>query len=192
MCFLHDSDRRALLSIARQALVEAAEHGRETVIPFVPEAVRPPAGAFVTLWKRKKLRGCIGQLEATEPLARVVAHCTCGAALEDPRFEPVAPAELPELEIEISVLSAPFSVTPSQVKAGGHGLIVSRGNYRGVLLPRVAVEQGWTAEQLLDETSIKAGLPRDAWRDSNTRIEAFTAEVFLESDFAGSVADVGT
>jgi AmmeMemoRadiSam system protein A len=196
MCSLHDSDRRALLSIARQALVEAAEHRREAAIPIVPEALRPPAGAFVTLWKRKKLRGCIGQVEATEPLARVVAHCAYGAALEDPRFEPVAPAELPELEIEISVLSAPFRIAPlqatAQVKLGEHGLIISLGNYRGVLLPRVAVEQGWTAERLLDETSIKAGLSRDAWRDPNSRIEAFTAEVFGESGFAGSAAGSGT
>jgi hypothetical protein len=86
------------------------------------------------VWKRERLRGCIGQREATEPLARVVAHCACDAALEDPRFEPVIPAELTELEIEISVLSAPFRIAPLQVTAqvnvGEHGLIISRGNYR--------------------------------------------------------------
>jgi AmmeMemoRadiSam system protein A len=189
MYSLHDSVRRALLLIARQALIEAAENRREPAVQIVPDALRMPARAFVTLWKGKKLRGCIGHVEATEPLARVVAHCARGAALEDPRFAPVTPAELPELQIEISVLSAPFRIAASQVNVGEHGLIITRGNYRGVLLPRVASEHGWTAERLLDETSIKAGLPRDAWRDVNTRIEAFTAEVFSEADYAGVAAD---
>jgi AmmeMemoRadiSam system protein A len=119
-----------------------------------------------------------------DPLALVVAHCAFGAALEDPRFAPVSPEELPELEIEISVLSPSFRIAASQVIAGEHGVVISQGHCRGVLLPKVAIEQGWSAERLLDETSIKAGLPREAWSDPNTCIEAFTAEVFSELDFA--------
>jgi AmmeMemoRadiSam system protein A len=184
MFSLDDSGRRALLIIARKSVVEGVQCRRESALTSVPVALRSPAGAFVTLWKRKRLRGCIGQLDATSPVALVVAHCAFGAALEDPRFAPVSSEELPELEIEISVLSPSFQIVASQVIVGEHGVVISRGHYRGVLLPKVAIEQGWSAERLLDETSIKAGLPREAWREPNTCIEAFTAEVFSESDFA--------
>jgi AmmeMemoRadiSam system protein A len=186
MSSLRDSERRALLIIARQALVEATEHRREAVIHLAPEVPRAPAGAFVTLWKHKKLRGCVGQLEANEPLARVVAHCAFGASLDDPRFEPVAPAELPELEIEIPVLSAPIWITHSQVKAqvkiGEHGLLISRGSRRGA----AAGGRGTGLERraLPGRNQHQGGLPRDAWRDPNARIEAFTAEAFSEADFA--------
>ena len=182
---LGDSDRRVLLKIARTAVTEAVTQHREiNWDQHIPQALRNPAGAFVTLWKNKKLRGCIGQMEPEESLAQVVAHCAFSAALEDYRFDPVVAEELPQLEIEISVLCKPFPIAAEQIKAGEHGLIVSRGSHRGVLLPQVAAEHGWSAERLLDETCLKARLPRGAWREPQTRIEGFTAGSFFESQFS--------
>jgi AmmeMemoRadiSam system protein A len=140
-------------------------------------------GAFVTLHRRGRLRGCIGQIISDEPLAEVVAHCAKAAALEDPRFEPVQPEELAEIEIELSILSRPEPIAPEQIEAGKHGLMVSQGWRRGILLPQVATEFRWTAARLLEETCVKAGFDREAWRDPQTEIRGFIAEVFRESDF---------
>ena len=128
------------------------------------------------------MRGCIGQLPSNHPLIEVVAHCAKAAALEDPRFRPLSPQELDEIEIEISVLSPLEPIALHQIEPGKHGVVVTRGAHRGVLLPQVAAEYQWTAERFLEETCEKAGLERDAWKDAETCIEAFTAEVFSESD----------
>jgi AmmeMemoRadiSam system protein A len=179
---LSSGDRRALLELARRAIVEAA-HRRPVppVLLHTPELARP-GGAFVSLHQRGRLRGCIGQMEALEPLAQTVARCAAAAATEDPRFAPVQPQELDELEIEISVLSPLFPISPEQVEVGRHGLLVSRGWQRGVLLPQVAAEFRWTPQRFLEETCRKAGLEADALRDPATRIQAFTAEVFSEAE----------
>jgi hypothetical protein len=116
-------------------------------------------------------------------LGEVVAHCSKSAALEDPRFEAVSAAELPGIEIELSVLSVPVDVNLEQIEPGKHGLIVSCGWKRGVLLPQVAGQFHWNAQQFLEETCAKADLARDAWKDPATRVQAFTAEVFSEADF---------
>jgi uncharacterized protein len=111
-----------------------------------------------------------------------VAHSAKSAALEDSRFDGVRVDEVPEIEIEISVLSALEDISLEQIEAGKHGLLVSRGLQRGLLLPQVATECRWTAGRFLEETCVKAGLARDAWRDSETKIQGFTAEVFSESE----------
>lgn len=148
------------------------------------ENLRARAGAFVTLHRGPRLRGCIGQISGSEPLVEVVAYCAKAAALEDPRFHPVRPDEVASLEIEISVLSPLEDITPEQIVAGKHGLLVSRGWQRGVLLPQVATQFNWNAERFLEETCVKAGLSPGAWKDAETHIQAFTAEVFSESEFS--------
>jgi AmmeMemoRadiSam system protein A len=177
-------EKRMLLEVARRAVTLAAER-RETP-EDLPDAerLREPGGAFVTLRLRGRLRGCIGQLPAKESLVRVVAYCARGAALEDPRFEPVRTDEVAGIVVEVSVLSALEEIAPERIETGKHGLVVAKGWQRGVLLPQVATEHGWTAERFLEETCAKAGLEPDAWKDPATRIEAFTADVFSESDFA--------
>jgi len=101
------------------------------------------------------------------------------AALKDPRFDPVQPKELPDLEIEISVLTVPEKITdPSIIEVGKHGIIMKRGFYQGLLLPQVATDYGWDRETFLEHTCLKAGLPRDAWKDKNTEISIFSAQVF--------------
>jgi AmmeMemoRadiSam system protein A len=106
-------------------------------------------------------------------------EAAAAAALEDPRFPPVRSAELPQLEVEISVLSPCQPIAASDIQVGVHGLMITQGQARGVLLPQVPVEHHWSREQFLEETCRKAGLPPDAWK-RGARIEAFTAEVFGE------------
>lgn len=179
----HSSDdRRALLDLAREAIVEAVRYGRISHAPSAAGALAQPSGAFVTLHRRGRLCGCIGQVEASKSLAETVVHCAICAAVEDPRFPPVRPEEVGELEIEISILSPLEPIQPEKIEVGRHGLLVARSDRRGVLLPQVAVEQHWTRQRFLEETCVKAGLEREAWRDPATRLAAFTAEVFSETD----------
>ncbi len=181
---LSSDERRALLDLARQAIVEAVCQGRTLDVPPALGAMAQPAGAFVTLHQRGGLCGCIGQVGASsESLAATVARCAVGAACEDPRFRPVRPEEVVELEIEISVLSPLEVVRPDAVEVGQHGLVVAQHGQRGVLLPQVPVEHRWTRERFLEETCAKAGLAPDAWKHPTTVLLAFTAEVFSEADF---------
>lgn len=177
-------ERRTLLEVARQAVRQAVEQRSSLEILPPPGILNEPAGAFVTLRREGRLRGCIGQLEATEPVVRVVAHCAVAAALEDPRFEPLSLHELPSVTIEVSVLSALLPIRPEEIEVGKHGLLVSFEGTRGVLLPQVAVEHQWTRERFLEETCTKGGLEQQAWKNPATQIQAFTAEVFSEADVA--------
>lgn len=141
--------------------------------------LRQPRGAFTTLHKDAQLRGCIGMIAAVRPLDETVRRTARDAAMEDPRFPPVAEQELERLQIEISVLSPMFELAPEEVVVGRHGLLISGQGRRGLLLPQVAPEWGWTREMFLAQTCRKAGLPLDAWLHG-AKIEAFTAEVFGE------------
>lgn len=181
---LPNDDRRALLGLARRAIVEAV-CGRPLpeTLTSSPELARP-AGAFVSLHRGKQLRGCIGQIEALESLAATVARCAVAASLEDPRFEPLLPEEVPQVEVEISVLSPHAPIRLEEIEVGKHGLLVTRARMRGLLLPQVATQFGWPAQRFLEETCRKAGLDPDAWTDPATKVEAFTAEVFSDADFA--------
>ena len=185
---LDSGQRKILLDIARRAIAQGVAKREPLEVDVPAGALGEPAGAFVTLRRGKRLRGCIGRLESGEPLARVVALAAVSSALEDPRFEATRPEELSDLEIEISVLSVFEAIAPVDVRPGVHGLMIQRGGNRGLLLPQVAAEYKWNAERFLEETCSKAGLPRDAWRDSETRIFAFTAEVFSDRDFAQTTA----
>ena len=136
-------------------------------------------GAFTTLHLRGRLRGCIGYVIPTHSLYRTVAETAQAAAFDDPRFPPVTAEEAPHLKVEISVLSPLQPIRPEEVVTGVHGLIVSKGGRRGLLLPQVPVEWGWDRETFLSQTCRKAGLPPDAWRQ-DIDLQAFTAEVFGE------------
>ncbi|HEV2489738.1 MAG TPA: AmmeMemoRadiSam system protein A [Candidatus Acidoferrales bacterium] len=183
---LRSEEKRALLDIARKAISILLTERRALRVSSPAGNLAIPAGAFVTLHRRGRLRGCIGRIEAVEPLADVVAHCAAAAAEEDPRFFPLQADELAELEIEISVLSLLEAAKPASVEPGRHGLVVSKGLRRGVLLPQVAVQYNWTRERFLEETCRKGGLEADAWTHPGTRIEVFTAEVFSETEVRAS------
>src|SRR5271168_527882 len=195
MSSLAEREQQLLLQIARSALAlgVAAGAGNKPPQQDFPneEFLQQPAGAFVTLHRRGRLRGCVGQLPGRDALAEVVAHCARAAALDDSRFAPVVLAELSEIEIELSVLSALEDVTLESIEPGKHGLVVSQGRERGVLLPQVAAEFRWQAQRFLEETCVKAGLERDAWKSAATRLQAFTAEVFSEAAFQPRNAQSG-
>ncbi len=174
---LSESDQQRLLHIAHQALEESVRKYELSEVEEPEGALRERCGAFVTLWKAGRLRGCIGYVEAQKPLYQTVRECALAASLRDPRFDPVTPEELPALTLEISVLSPLFDIPVEQIEVGRHGLMISQGVQRGLLLPQVAVEWKWDRERFLEETCMKAGLPPDAWRHG-ARIQTFTAQVF--------------
>jgi AmmeMemoRadiSam system protein A len=178
MSRLSNDDWLALVEIARWAIAGAV---LEKCIPDFPPYSPPlseQGGAFVSLYLGGTLRGCVGQVENPGQLADVVARSAINAALHDSRFSPVRADEVASLDIEISILSAPEPIAPEAVVAGRHGLLVVRGLSRGLLLPQVATERKWTGSRLLEETCVKAGLPRDGWRDPATQVFGFTAKIF--------------
>jgi uncharacterized protein len=173
-------ERTTLLWLARQAMVAAVQRGAP------PSAsghgvFDQRAGAFVTLTCAGDLRGCVGQVEPHR-LADVVVHCAGAAALEDPRFPPVTAVELSRIHIELSVLGplTPLS-DPSGVEIGRHGLVVTLAGHNGLLLPQVATEWGWTRDEFLRHTCLKAGLAADAWRQG-AQLFTFEAEIFGEPE----------
>jgi AmmeMemoRadiSam system protein A len=178
---LSSDDCRALLDLARRAISTAVIEKRILDLPPYPAALSEPAGAFVTLHRDGQLRGCVGQVESPDPLAETIARAAINAALHDSRFPAVEADEVRSLEIEISVLSPPEPIAPEAILPGRHGLLIVKGERRGLLLPQVASERQWSSQRFLEETCAKAGLPRDAWREPSTRVLAFAAEVFSDA-----------
>jgi AmmeMemoRadiSam system protein A len=176
---LSEEQRVELLGIARVAIANRADHG---AVAFESTPTTwPNAGAFVTLRKQGELRGCIGHVEPDRPLDLTVARVALAAAQTDPRFPPVSLDELDEISIEISVLGPLERIAGlNEIAVGRHGLVVERTFHRGLLLPQVAVEQGWSAEVFASQTCVKAGLPPDAWKQG-AALWRFDAEVFGES-----------
>jgi AmmeMemoRadiSam system protein A len=174
----HD-DRAALLALARRALHAAVRRAPAPGAEGVPVFDRR-AGAFVTLWLADALRGCIGIVEP-QRLGDTVVHCAGAAATNDPRFPRVVEPQVAAVRIEVSVLTplAPLP-DPAALEVGRHGLVVVEGHRRGLLLPQVATEWGWSREELLAQTCRKAGLPADAWR-AGAQLFTFEAEIFGES-----------
>jgi AmmeMemoRadiSam system protein A len=179
---MNDQQKDTLLKVARET-VEAVirqEPGRK------PESDDPelnaPCGCFVTLKNRGRLRGCIGQFISDAPLVELVAEMARASSTGDPRFlaDPITAAELEQLDVEISVLS-PLQRTddPLSLRLGVDGIYVKKGRMSGCFLPQVAEETGWGKEQFLSYCCAhKAGLAADAWKDPETEVYLFTAEVF--------------
>ncbi len=179
---LSEQGRKDLLTLARASL-EA--HFRGEPMPRLAsdkaETFGESRGLFVTLRKNGDLRGCIGTLAPHGDLSQAVPQYALRAALEDPRFAPLSAEELPQCEIEISILSPPEPISgPEEIEVGADGLILESRGRRGLLLPQVATEWGFDAEQFLGEVARKAGLPPEAWREEQAKIWAFRAEVFSE------------
>ncbi|HEY7953673.1 MAG TPA: AmmeMemoRadiSam system protein A [Polyangia bacterium] len=179
---LDGADRKELLRIARATLREHLATGY--LPPGAPhrKTLLQPAAAYVTVQVAGVLRGCMGRVEADKPLYLAIEELTVAAISRDPRFEPVRLEELSETRVAISILSALEPCALERVEVGRHGLVVTRGPRRGLILPHAAIENGWSAERLLDEVCAKAGLGPGAWRDPDTRVEQFTADRFAEPD----------
>jgi len=147
----------------------------------VTEDLRALRGVFVTLKKQGELRGCIGKMDFERPLWVNAMGAAVASALEDPRFPPVAPQELDEITIEISILNPPEELPELRMfDVQRQGIIVQKGWRHALLLPKVAQEQGWDATKTLEMVCAKAGLPTDAWRDPAVRLQVFTAFDFGE------------
>lgn len=194
---LNQEEKVELLRIARTTLESYLAAGARLATRRLP-SIQPKGphlqergGAFVTLESHGNLRGCIGHMVADKPLYLSVQEMAIQAATGDPRFPAVTLEELSEIEIEISALS-PLVVLPhdrlSEIRVGEHGLVISCGRspaggwQRGVLLPQVASREGWDRETFLSYTCRKAGLPLNAWKNPETVIETFTADVFSEKE----------
>ena len=176
-------ERALLLQLAHHA-IEAALKGMRLDLAPPTQHLAEHRGAFTTLHLFGKLRGCIGYVIPQHSLYRTVAETAQAAAFDDPRFPPVTAAEAPNLVVEISVLAPLAPIRPEEVVVGRHGLLVSQGSRRGLLLPQVPVEWGWDRETFLAQTCHKAGLPLDAWRQG-ADLQAFTAEVFGDGESGG-------
>jgi len=178
---LSDEDRRFLLRLARDSMAAFAV-GEVLQDPLdVPESARATLGAFVSLHKAGQLRGCIGYVEGIKPLWQAVRDLAVEASAHDPRFPPVRPREVEEIDIELSVLGALERVKGAgDVEIGAHGLLIRSGGRSGLLLPQVATEHAWDAPKFLEQTCWKAGLPLDEWQSSSSELYRFGAEVFGE------------
>jgi len=175
---LSTSEMNVLLHLA----TESARTSMKAPLPVLElrelsPRLRTPGRAFVTLKHGEELRGCVGYMEASYPLWETVARAARSAAHEDRRFAQVSPEEVPELVVQVSVLTAPEGITaPHEIEIGTHGVMITHGSRRGLLLPQAAVEQGWDAATFLAQVCRKAGLADDAWKTS--RLERFQAQVF--------------
>jgi AmmeMemoRadiSam system protein A len=172
-------ERELLLQLAHRS-IEAALDGRRSDLTAPTSHLAEMRGAFTTLHLHGRLRGCVGYVVPTQSLYRTVSETARAAAFDDPRFQPVTLEEAAQLKIEISVLSPLRSIHPEEVVVGVHGLVVSQGGHRGLLLPQVPVEWQWDRETFLSQTCLKAGLPPDAWSQA-IDLQSFTAEVFGEA-----------
>ncbi len=180
---ISSQDRSELIALARAAV---ESHVKGLPAPDTDNfdgVLGEQRGCFVTLTNAGQLRGCIGTFAPRSPLAKTIVDM-CSEAARDPRFldNPITPAEIAELMIQVSVLS-PLAQTdqPHNLRVGTHGIYIISGNAGGCFLPEVATDMGWTAEQFLDNCCThKAGLPAGAWREPNTEVYLFTSEKFQQ------------
>lgn len=179
---------------ARASAKAAILGGKKPTMKLPPE-FSENRGVFVTIkdYPSGELLGCIGYPEPTHPLAEALAGSAVSAALEDPRFPPLTKDTVEWATFEVTILSKPepFDVPnadlPKVVEVGRHGLILSFGGARGLLLPQVPTEQGWDVLEYLEGLSRKTGLGKDAWKDPGAKISWFTGEIYAEIDPNGRV-----
>ena len=191
-----------------EALVRAARNAIEIYLTssnFRREAVEKGLvrlerrhGVFVTIYHypTRTLRGCIGFTEGVKPIGKLIVDAAIAAATEDPRFVPLSPGEFGHIVLEVSLLSESAKIMgePSkirdQVRIGQDGLIIEYGYNRGLLLPIVAVEEGWGPEEFLDQVCVKAGMGKHMWRQSGVSIYRFSTQIFAETEPRGKVKEV--
>jgi AmmeMemoRadiSam system protein B/AmmeMemoRadiSam system protein A len=181
---LSKSEQEELLKVAKKSVELAVVTGKMASVEAIKgSTLHQERGAFVTLKMNDQLRGCIGYTAPILPLYQTIHQVAVKAALDDPRFPPVRQQELEQLTYSISVLSPFLHIRDtSDIVVGKHGLLIKRGNAEGLLLPQVAVEQGWNRTTFLEHTCLKAGLPKETWQDPASDIFLFSAFVFGEEE----------
>lgn len=179
---MNDQQKQTLLKVARDTVEVVIRRQEITKFESDDPELNAPCGCFVTLKNHDRLRGCIGQFTSDSPLIELVAEMAKASATGDPRFlaDPITAGELEKLDVEISVLS-PLQKTddPLSLKLGVDGIYIKKGRASGCFLPQVATEAGWGKEEFLSNCCAhKAGLAPDAWKDPETEVYLFTAEIF--------------
>ncbi|RQW88226.1 MAG: AmmeMemoRadiSam system protein A [Geobacter sp.] len=173
-------EQQQLLALARKTISEYVKNGHAEEISVEDDGLADTAGCFVTIKIHENLRGCIGCFTSQKPLWQTVQEFAIAAASRDPRFYPLRPEELDDIDIELSVLSSLTKIESiDEIQVGTHGLYIEKNMYRGVLLPQVAKEYGWDKTTFLRQTCLKAGLELDAWK-SGADIYIFSAQIFGE------------
>ncbi|MBN1298477.1 MAG: AmmeMemoRadiSam system protein A [Actinobacteria bacterium] len=180
---LNPEQKKMLLEIARKTIENAVTGKNMPAYKIEDRILNTECGAFVTIHKNGNLRGCIGNVIGRGPLWKTVMQMAVEASLHDPRFSPLSESELEDIDIEISVLS-PFEKIADieKIEVGVHGIFIKKGYYQGLLLPQVATEYGWTRNQFLEHTCLKAGMHTDCYRDKGCEILIFSATVFGEKE----------
>ena len=174
-------ERRSLIGLAHEAILSSLEQ-RDVVLPGTAGRLQEPRGAFTTLYLEGEVRGCVGYVYPVAPLVQTIVETARAAAFQDVRFLPVTQDEASRLKVEISLLSPLVQITAEEIVLGKHGLLLSFGTSRGLLLPQVPIEHGWDRVTFLQQICRKAGLGSDAWQQGAI-LEAFTAEVFGDHEW---------
>lgn len=176
---LSEQEKKTLHHIAKTVIENRARGKAVQEFTVDSSTLKENRGAFVTINKKGQLRGCIGYIEGHGPLYKTIEEMAEAAAFRDPRFIPVTEKEIPDLDIEISVLTPLKKITDvNEIEVGKHGIYIKKGWYSGLLLPQVATEYGWDRQTFLEHTCLKAGLPTHAWKDKGTEIYIFSADIF--------------
>jgi len=187
-------DGKSLIGLARNSIESSFDEKEINIDDKLMARFGEKRGAFVTLHLNNELRGCIGFIEPRFRLYDAIIKASNGAAFKDPRFSPLDYEEYKNIEVEVSVLTAPEEIMKrrpeeliKEIKVNRDGLIVDNGCLSGCLLPQVAVEWGWNEKQLLEHTCMKAGLDKDAWQRDSCKVYRFSAQIFSEK--GGKVID---
>ncbi|MFQ5909426.1 MAG: TIGR00296 family protein [Thermoplasmata archaeon] len=191
MYSLEEGERAVLVA---RGTIESHVRGEQSAFDL-PESFEAKSGVFVTIdtFPQRQLRGCIGYPEPFFPLKEALVKAS-KEATRDPRFPPLTEEELDTIVVEVSLLTPPEEMIvkkpkdyPKWIEIGRDGLIARKGVFRGLLLPQVAIDWKWTAEEFLSNTCMKAGLRSDDWLDKDTRIYKFSAEIFGEETPRGEI-----
>lgn len=184
---LNRGDGALLIELARNAINSVFDNSDFMISEELRLKFSSNYGVFVTLHKHGKLRGCIGYPVSSMPLYEALVSAAKSAAFQDPRFVPLSKDEFAKVDIEVSVLTEPSRIEAQDpediiknVKVGRDGLIIRNDGFSGLLLPQVASEYGWAAEEFLRHTCNKAGLHEEAWYEPESRLYTFQAQVFNE------------
>lgn len=166
-----------ILQLVRYAL--QASQRRLCMYPTLKHSSRlkTTCGVFIGFWKGTELRGCIGSVNPGKCLEESIVEITLRSALKDQRFEPLRAEEFPELVLEVSIMTPPVLIDPSEIQLGVHGLMIAQDYQIGLLLPSLAIENGWSVKDFLENTCLKGGLSKDAWR-FGASVAAFKVQIF--------------
>ena len=180
---LSANETKTLLTIARETITNLVLKQKYTPEPREEKALNERSGCFVTIKQAGELRGCIGSFQTERPLFREVAAMAAASASKDPRFHPMEAEELNDFSIEISVLTPLQKIEDiAEIEVGRHGLYLEKNFSRGVLLPQVATDHNWDRITFLQQTCLKAGLPKNAWQADDMEIYIFSAQIIKEQN----------